>query len=308
LPVISWLDDTTTREVWVSACAQSGKSTLGTGWIGYTVDVEPIPFAVVMPREGDAAERCEANIIPMFEENPRLLSHARNSARNINIGKMTMFDNMAFYLLHTNVAMELAGKSLGRIHFDEGGKYPSRVKNDADPISLGRRRLRTFKNRCKLYSSSTPVATDDLFDVGWSAGDCCEWWVPCAHCGRYHKMTFFDNVILDKTPDRKLLEAEDYRQGGHASYVCNHCGVEWTESERWEAVVAGQFVPGKYEINENGLWVDEDGNECLDRGESTVYRSARIHAVMLHPAIQTIGDLAGDWAAATLAKKRGKYT
>ncbi len=290
--IIRALDDTTTREVWVYAPAQSGKSTIMTGWMGYTVDCDPVPMGLVMPRDTDAAERVECNIIPMFEENPRLLGHVGGKVRKINIGKMTMFDNMAFYLLFATSAAAMASKAICRLGFDEAGKYPARVGKEAGPISLGRDRTETFKGRSKIFGATTPVLKGGQADQEWVKGDQCEHFFRCVHCDAYHKNAW-SNVQLDKNPDGSLLDHEEYSKGGRARYVCPKCGAIWSESDRWQSVCAGKWVPKGVRL------------EDVDNVPSRSVRSFRITGWMLHPAIQTIDYLAARWAEAIAAKKRG---
>ncbi len=292
LDIIAALDDTTTREIWVYAPAQAGKSTIMTGWLGHTIDCDPVPMGLVMPRDTDAAERVETNIVPMFEQNPRLLDHAGGKVRNINIGKMTMFDNMAFYLLFATSAAAMASKAICRIGLDETGKFPAFVGRESDPISLARDRLETFKGRSKLYAVTTPVVKGDLTDQQWVRGDRCEYRIRCAHCDRLHRPAW-SCVILDKTPDGKLLDPDLYAKGGRARYVCPDCGTVLTEADRWSSVLSGRWIP-------DGLDPD-DFDELPPRS----IRSFRITALILHPALQTIDYLASRWAAAMSEKRIG---
>lgn len=86
--------------------------------------------------------------------------------------------------------------------------------------------------------------------------------------------------------------------GGRARYLCHGCHQAWSESDRWLAVSAGKWIP-------DGMPVDAAGNIEGD-WPATTYHSCRITALMLHPAIQTIDDLAADWATAQQAKRRGE--
>ncbi|MHA2219854.1 MAG: terminase gpA endonuclease subunit [Candidatus Hodarchaeales archaeon] len=284
--IIKALDDTTTREVWAAAPAQSGKSTIMTGWLGYTCAVDPVPMGLVMPRDTDASERVETNIIPMFEMNADLLQHVGGSIRRINVGKMTMFDRMAFYLLYASSAAAMAGKSICRIGLDEVGKFPARVGREADPISLARDRLETFKGRSKLFATTTPVLVNDTFDIEFKKGDRCQWQAVCVHCDEPHVMSWH-NVQLDKTDAGELLDPEEYVDGERARYVCPNCGALWTETDRWSSVCAGSWAPTEAAAGSREI------------------RSFHIAGWMLHPAIQTIGYLASKWAAAIVAKKAG---
>jgi phage terminase large subunit GpA-like protein len=296
IPIIECLDDAVTREVWVYAPAQAGKSTLMTGWMGYTIDCDPVPMGLVMPRDDDAGERVETNIVPMFESNPRLLRHIGGNARRINVGKMTMFDNMAFYLLFATSAAAMAGKSICRIGLDEVGKYQARVGREADAVSLARDRLETFKGRSKLFGVTTPVVKDDLADREFKKGDLCEWHVPCSHCRRWQRPAW-SNVSIDKDTDGGFFDTERYRKGGLARYICPHCKKPWSEMDRWSSICEGRFVAADCTI-------DEWGHIAGPSRRSTV-RSFRITGLMLHPAVQTIDYLASRWVDAISEQRAG---
>jgi len=295
LPIIEAINDTTTREIWVYAPNQSGKSTLMTGWMGYCIDCDPAPMGLVMPREVDAHERVETQIRPMFEENPRLLRHIGGRVSNINIGKLTMFDNMAFYLLFSGSAAAMAGKAICRMGIDEAGKMEMRVGREADPINLARDRLRTFKGRSKLYGGTTPVIKGDLADTQWQKGDKCEWWVPCQHCGFWQR-PLFEYIKIDRPAEHEWYDPDVYRQGGHAVYCCPNCEQQWSELDRWQAVGAGKYVPGDCKLDAHG--------HIEGTVQRRTVRSFRITGLILHPAIETIDDIAAKWAAAEMAWKQ----
>jgi len=59
LEPMKWLSDLTTRQVTVCACTQSGKTELSNILIGRTIDVNPAPLLIAMPREPDANRRAE---------------------------------------------------------------------------------------------------------------------------------------------------------------------------------------------------------------------------------------------------------
>ena len=111
VPIAEWLSDTVTREVWVFACSQSGKSTFGTGWTGYIVENSPGPMMLIMPGKEDVKNRVEARFRPMFEANEDLLRHVSGQrVKNIFIGKQTVLDNMIHYIGWPNTAQSLADK------------------------------------------------------------------------------------------------------------------------------------------------------------------------------------------------------
>ncbi|GAF76494.1 unnamed protein product, partial [marine sediment metagenome] len=215
---------------------------------------------------------------------------------NLNIGKETILDNMILYIAWANSPAALADNPVCIMILDEAAKFPQATGKEADPYSLSKKRQRTFRTRSKLLITSSPVGQGDIFDAEFEKGDRNEWFAKCPLCGLSHIMKQV-NVILDKTKSGHLLHQEVYRSGGHARYVCPDCRKAWNEYQRWEAVSQGRYAP-------DGCKVDPSGR-IIGTIPVTSHHSARITAFMLHPAFQTIDDLAGDWANAITEKKKG---
>jgi phage terminase large subunit GpA-like protein len=124
---------------------------------------------------------------------------------------------------------------------------------------------------------STPVLEDDLFDRNYKRGDCCEFWVPCLHCGKWHRLDFY-NINIDKKITGEFYAENHYKKGETFRYACPKCGVIWTESDRWKAVCSGKFIPGYIELLDDGK---------PDKPvQFTNYHSARIHFLMLHTSFE----------------------
>ena len=255
VPIAEWLSDTVTREVWVYACSQSGKTTFGTGFVGYIPETSPGPTLLIMPTKDDVKNRVEARIRPMFEANEDLLRHVSGGrVKNIFIGKQTVLDNMILYIGWPTTPQALADKPVCYIIADETGKYPPYVGAEADPISLMRKRQRWFKGRSKLLAMTTPVTEDDMSDAEWKRGDCCEWWVPCGKCGKWHQIAD-ENIRIDRFErggHQEFYAESVYQRGRHSRYVCPKCQQSWSEDERWRAVCSGKFVPGDCTLDDNG--------------------------------------------------------
>lgn len=296
VPIAEWLSDTTTREVWIYACSQSGKTTFGTGWEGYIVDVSPGPALMIMPTKPDVQNRVESRIRPMFAENENLLRHVGGRVKNIFIGKQTVMDHMILYIGWPTTPQALADKPVCFILADETGKYPAIVGEEADPISLMRKRQRWFKGRSKLLGMTTPIIVGDMSDQEWNKGDCCEFWVPCELCGKWHLLAW-ENVRIERNKSNEFYDAEEYKKGKYAAYYCPHCDKPWTEEQRWKAVCKGKFVPGDMSL-------DEDGR-LIGQYKSTSYKSCRIHALMLHPMVETTASLTAEFVNAHKAMKAG---
>lgn len=291
-----WLSSGTVRELTASACTQAGKTETANILMGYAADVDPGPFLIVLPTEDVAKKRLATRIRPMFCACPSLLKQIGGDIANFNIGKETILDGMILYIGWANSAVTLSDIPVRYLVLDEAAKYPLAVGSDTDPISLGKRRQRTFSINAKTFVPSSPILEDDLFWQQWRTGDPYDWWLPCTHCGGWHKMDW-EHVRLDKDDRGRLLEPADYARGDHARYCCPGCGAVWTEYERWESVTRGRWCQA-------GAKVAGDGAVTGDRPPGP-NRSIRIHALMLHPIFQTVDGLAAEWAAAQQAKHAG---
>lgn len=295
--IAGWFSDSTTREIWIYACAQGAKTTFGNGCIGWITEDSPGPTLLIMPTKPDVQSRVESRIRPMFAANDELLDHVRGRrVNNIFIGKQTVMNHMNLYIGWPTTAQALADKPVCYIIADEVGKYPPFVGVEADPISLMRKRQRWFKGRSKLLGMTTPVIAGDMSDEQWQRGDCCEFWVPCPHCRKWHQLEW-ENVKIDRKQDKGWYAESVYYKGKHARYVCPKCGACWSEDDRWRAVCAGRFVPGDCRLSDDGSLIGD--------AEATSYRSCRIHALMLHPMVETVTSLIVEFAAAQKAKLAG---
>jgi phage terminase large subunit GpA-like protein len=297
VPVADWLSDTTTREVWIYACAQSGKTTFGTGWEGYIIECSPGPFMLIMSDKETSRERIDTRIRQMFKDNPDLLAHVKGRRiNNIFIGKPTVLDNMIMYIGWATTARALADRPVCYMHADETGKYPPFVEKEADPISLMRKRSRWFKGRSKLLGTTTPVIEGDLSDQQFKLGDECDWGVPCVYCNNWH-LIVWENVKIERKADKSWYAESIYNRGKHCWYECPHCHAKWTEDDRWKAVCGGKPVPKYLKLESKGKLKGEL--------QPCSVRSITIHALMLHPMVETVRSLVVEFVRAQRAKAAG---
>jgi len=277
------------RQVTLSKCFQAGGTEVACNFLGWAADEAPGPMLVVMPTQIDVTRRVSTRVKPMFESTPSLLRHLGGDIDALNIGKETILDTMILYLGWSTSPAALADNPVCYVVLDEVGKYPPRSRNEADPVSLAKDRQRTFFSRACLFVNSTPVQEKDLLDREHKRGDQRTWWCPCPHCKTHHVLDW-PNVEIDKDADDHFLDEEAYLLGGRSRYVCPDCGKPWTESQRWDAVSAGQWAPA-------GCTVDKRGRLVGDPPIST-HRSYHITSMMLHPHFMTIDRLAAAWVNA----------
>ncbi len=293
----AWCDPTV-RMIILCKCSQSAGTELANNILGRTADQDRAPTLVVMPVAKDVRRRIRTRIAPMFQNCPALMDRLGGDIRNLRVGEETALDGMLLYLGWATSPAALADNPVCYVLLDEVDKYPARVGKEADPISLAAKRQRTFPN-AKTFIASTPTDEAGPVTREFNAGDRREYWVPCSHCGSYQVMTWIPGVELDKTPEGYFLTAGEYEAGGRARYRCRECRRGWTEGDRWAAVCAGVWCP-------DGCSVGRDGR-IRGKIPATSHRSYRVTAMMLHPAFQSIDNLAAEWARAEAAKRAGDW-
>jgi len=291
------ISDPEVRAVILQKCAQCGGTELTNNVVGWAVDESPTPMMVIMPSERDVSRRVDTRLREMFQACPSLMRHLGGDLANLNIGKETILDNCIIYLAWASSAAALGDSPVCLVIFDEVDKYPGLVGREADPISLGEQRQRTFLF-AKTFELSTPTDQWGRIHADFQAGDRREWWAKCPHCGEYHILKWA-NVQLDKTKDGKLLTPAEYAAGGHARYACSLCGAIWTEAERWEAVSAGRWAPA-------GQGVDAEG-KLTGKASPNPRRSYHVSALMLYPGFVSMDALAEKWALARERYHGGDY-
>jgi len=285
-------------QVTLMTASQWGKTALSLIFMGHTVDHDPASMQIIMPTENDTNERVSMKMRPMFEANPQLLKHLPGKrVEGLCSGRATMLDNMPLFIGWAGSPSTLADKSICKMILDEVGKYPPQSGKESDPVSLAKKRLRTFKGRWKLLVVSTPLSEDDLIHAEFKKGNMCEWWVKCPHCKEWHILSWWNiERNIDKNQNGEFYHHDYYKDGKHSRYVCPDCGVLWTEQDRWLAASKGMWCPENCKVIDGKL-----------EGEikNTTHYSFHGHALMISPMFTTIADLTVDWVTAQNAKKTG---
>ena len=99
---------------------------------------------------------------------------------------------------------------------------------------MASKRQATFWNRKTLVGSTPTLRETSVIWLEWLASDQRRFEVPCSDCG-YAQALVWANVRWDKTEEGKHLPKT-------AHYVCEGCGVVWTDADRVDAIAKGQWV------------------------------------------------------------------
>jgi phage terminase large subunit GpA-like protein len=112
---------------------------------------------------------------------------------------------------------------------DEVDRFPASAGSEGDPIQLGRKRTATFWNR-KIIMVSTPTNKgSSRIEDAYQKSDKREYYVPCKHCHHDQKLKWGNVQWEEGKPET-------------AGYMCESCGVLWTDTDRMWSVRNGQWV------------------------------------------------------------------
>lgn len=229
---------------------QVGMSEGAHNFIGYVIDRAPGPVLYVYPDELTARENSKDRILPMIQSSPRLRSYMTRVQDDASVLRINL-QHMPIYLAWARSASRLANRPIRYVIFDETDKYPEATgKREADPISLGEKRTRTYQwNRVVWKISSPTTETGYIWKaMTIEAQVVFYFWVCCPHCTQYQVMEF-DQI---KWPEDQR-DPETVEQKKLAWYECKHCKKTWDDGMRDKAVRNGHWRAEALEDKHLGL-------------------------------------------------------
>lgn len=230
------------REVVICKSPQTGGTEAMYNCMSYAMDRDPSTDMVIMPGQDVARKIAEDRIIPMLRQDLRLRDLISENPDDTAKQRVRLRNGEILYMAWSNSSSALASFPIKRLYFDETDKYPPMVGKEADPISLGEKRARTFRYTHKMFKVSTPTRETGSI---WKALQRCDvvyhFYARCPSCG-CEQVFKFDQL---KYPDART--PEDIRREHLARYDCEGCGLAWTDHQKDLAVRAGRWEAVKGE-------------------------------------------------------------
>lgn len=223
------------REIWFCAVEQSGKTATMLNCLQWAADVAPGDVFWMMPTEKTGDKVTGGKLIPLFKQSPYMSRYLSDRQDDTSMSKIKLKHGVTIHPAHANSASATATWSAKYCFGDEVDKNPATVGKETDSITLLKKRNRLFKGRYKRFFSSTPAG---MFIYKGTLA-CPQVWESrhrCPHCGELVRMDA-EHLDLPQGCTPEMIEA-----GAAVGYICNSCGVIWTDAERMAAIRSGRWL------------------------------------------------------------------
>jgi phage terminase large subunit GpA-like protein len=218
--------------------AQTGKSACFLNVIGYFCDQDPSHIMLVQPTIDDAEKFSKDRVAKMISETPRLrgLFASPRSRDSNNTLLHKEFPGGFIRIAGANAPSGLASTPVRIGIGDEVDKYPASAGTEGDPIELLEKRLTTYWNRKKGYSSTPNIKHESRIEFAFEISDKRYYYVPCPHCGELQVLRW-ENLRWPN-PENGASQHEPDK----CFYICSPNGCEILEESKFEMVRHGGWV------------------------------------------------------------------
>lgn len=254
------LSDPEVRLMNLVACAQSGKTQLGSIFVAYTAKFQPANLLYVRPALDDVVEAFRDRFKTMAEANLRdLIPNADYCTLSKN--PAIALSTMTIYGAAASIPRQLTSRTCLKTWFDEtdsGGEDDNSLGNVLD--LLDERQMAGSSLQSLTLGSSTPKRETGSNWQAYLKSDCRKYNEPCPECGVYQPLVFRPRMVTvdgERDPDLIL-------ENNLARYICEGCGCEiHPEHQNWMA--------------DRGVWVPKTKKiiEKLDLDDAAMVEAAK---------------------------------
>lgn len=246
------------REIWFCGVEQSGKTNTMLNCLHWAADVDPGDIYYLMPTEDTSAKVTAGKIIPMVKASKKLAKYLTGKTDDATLSRIKLSHGVTIRPAHANSPSSMATFAAKHCFGDEVDKFPERAGQEADPITLIKKRNRLYKGRYKRFFASTPAGR--FIYNGMLA--CMQVWEHRLYCPHCHELIKMDGEHL-VLPEG--IEADAIDSSTEISYVCNHCDSIWSDLDRDRAIRAGRWVCIKGDVaRPTRVGFHHRAWECLD--------------------------------------------
>ncbi|MGH7873000.1 MAG: phage terminase large subunit family protein, partial [Candidatus Binatia bacterium] len=220
-----------TETVVIMSSVQVGKTEFCLNATGYFMHQDPSPILLIEPTLEIAEAYSKDRLSTMIRDTPVLAdlvkeTKSRDSGQTI---LHKLFPGGHVTLGGSNSPSGLSSRPIRILICDEVDRYAVSAGAEGAPISLATRRTTTFWNRKKIFVSSPTTKNISNIEAAFKASDQRYYHVPCWACKTAQVLKWAQVKWEERRPETAL-------------YVCEHCGAGWSDAQRAEAVMEGQWI------------------------------------------------------------------
>lgn len=214
--------------------AQTGKTEGINNVIGFHIDQDPAPILLLQPTLEMAEAWSKQRLAPMLRDTPCLAGKVNDprSRDSGNTVRQKVFPGGHITMAGANSPASLASRPIRIVLADEIDRFPSSAGSEGDPVSLAKKRSKTFWNRKIVLTSTPTIAGHSRIEEAYEESDQRKFYVPCPDCAEPQVLKWPQVKWDDDDPKT-------------AMYACEACGSLWTDQKRHAAVAKGEWRASK---------------------------------------------------------------
>jgi len=245
--IMDAVNDPTIKTVSVMKSARVGYTKCLDNVVGYFLHQDPAPILMVQPRDTDAEDYSETEILPMIRDTEVLAEiagnlNARGSGQKKN--KRTFRNGSSITFVGANAPGGFRRITARIILFDEVDGYPATGAGDeGDQIRLGIKRGESFWNRKVVMGSTPTIKGISRIEKAWLRSDQRRFYVKCPHC-QHPQVLKWSNLQWNKDVDEHGRTIRHYPETAY--FLCESglgCIIE--ESDKAALIDGGEWIAEK---------------------------------------------------------------
>lgn len=175
--------------------AQTGKTSIGENFFGYTADEDPAPMLIVLPSLDEGKKFVKTKLQPAIDATPALrhkVAEQKSRDENGSTSSFKRFRGGFAQITGANSAKGLQMISVRRVWGDEISEWPLDVDGRGDPLEQAIARTKAWSRRGvkRLWSSTPGLDGECRITDYYLASDQRRYFVPCPHCGAFQVLKF----------------------------------------------------------------------------------------------------------------------
>ena len=264
----------------IKKAAQIGVSEALRVLMGFWAMDDPNPMGLALPNKDKGREIVENEIVPFFKEefdrHPELRELRSARLHDIKKGQIKLANSFLLHLMWSGSPASMASNPMKRAISDEVDKFEAWSGNDADPISLIDKRMRTYSDRIHVLCS-TPTTAGGMISESFEQSHYKLYFlVPCPHCGCRQRLIFGENgpygvkwtdAVRELWKSDPKTAAALVLQPAQCWYECCQCHGAIDERAKRQVVRAGVWgTLGPDDLRAGGPIADAEQKPEFPRG------------------------------------------